>query len=356
MNNMFVNQAIEGFEESIKNNNLFIFGASNAGKKAITYCEKHNYKVTFVVDNNPNKWGKQFNGYKIISPEKLLEYDLNHVVVLIASVYLKEITKQLIDMEIENIFSAHLCKMIETRKLSPLSVYDIRKAKELKLLVADEKSRETIDKIVELRNKGINNLFEVFSGRQYFQKDIFDFSDEVFLDCGSYMGEEIDYLNGLNCGNHKIYAFEPDKKNFDVINKKYYNYKNIICINKGVWSESCELHFNSMGTDGSMIDDCGSDSIEAVAIDEIINEKVTFIKMDIEGSELQAIEGAAKIIVKYKPKLAICIYHLDKDLWEIPFKIHSLVADYDIFIRHHSLGLSDTVMYARSKGEKQYEY
>lgn len=353
---MFVNQTIEGFEENIKNNNLFIFGASNAGKKAITYCEKHNYKVTFVVDNNPNKWGKQFNGYKIISPEKLLEYDLNNVVVLIASVYLKEIAKQLVDMGIENIFSAHLCKIIETRKLSPLSVYDIRKVEELKLLVADEKSRETIDKIVELRNKGINNLFEIFAGRQYFQKDIFDFSNEVFLDCGSYMGEEIDYLNGLNCGNHKIYAFEPDKKNFDYIDNKYRDSPNIICIKKGVWSQSCELHFNAAGTDGSMVDEYGCDSIAATAIDEIINEKVTFIKMDIEGSELQAIEGAAKTIVKYKPKLAICIYHLDKDLWEIPFRIHSLAADYDIFIRHHSLGLSDTVMYANPKGDNHCEY
>lgn len=346
---MFINQTIENFEECIKNNNLFIFGASNAGKKTIDYCVNHNYKVTFVVDNNSNKWGNQFNGYEVISPTTLLEYDSSNVVVLIASVYLNEIAKQLISMGIKNIFSSHLCQMLETRKLSPISSNDMQKVEVLKVLVADEKSRETIDKIVELRNKGVNNLYEVFAGRQYFQKDIFEFSDEVFLDCGSYIGEEIDYLKGLNCGNHKIYAFEPDKKNFNYIYKKYYNYKNIICINKGVWSESCELHFNSTGTDGSMVDDCGSDSIEAVAIDEIIKEKVTFIKLDIEGSELQAIEGATKVIVKDKPKLAICVYHLDKDLWEIPFKIHSLVADYDIFIRHHSLGLSDTVMYAKLK-------
>lgn len=348
---MFRNQTTADFEKSISKNNLFIFGASNAGKKAINYCENHNYKVLSVVDNNPDKWGKRFNGYAVISPEKLLEYGSNNIVVLIASVYLKEIAQQLNDMGIKNIFSAHLCQMLETRKLSPISNQDMQQVEKLKLIVADEKSRETIDRIAELRNKGVNNLYEVFAGRQYFQKDIFEFSNEVFLDCGSYIGEEIDYLNGLNCGRHKIYAFEPDYKNFAVINKKYCSCPNIICINKGVWNQSCELYFNADGTDGSMVSEYGTDRIEAAAIDEIINEKVTFIKMDIEGSELQAIQGAKKTIVRDKPKLAICIYHLDSDLWEIPFAIHSLAEDYDIFIRQHSLGLSDTVMYAKTKAE-----
>ena len=59
----------------------------------------------------------------------------------------------------------------------------------------------------------------------------------------------------------------------------------------------------------SSVDENGEDEIKVVAVDEIVDGKVTFIKMDIEGSELKALHGAEKTIKKYRPKLAICIYH-----------------------------------------------
>ena len=68
--------------------------------------------------------------------------------------------------------------------------------------------------------------------------------------------------------------------------------------------------------------------------------------MDIEGAEQNALEGAKDIILRNKPKLAICLYHKPEDLWEIPLYIHSLVPEYKIYIRHHSHTNEETVMYA----------
>ena len=68
--------------------------------------------------------------------------------------------------------------------------------------------------------------------------------------------------------------------------------------------------------------------------------------MDIEGFEIKALTGASNLITKNKPKLAICIYHKFEDLWEIPFYIKRLNAEYKIYIRHHSFNLYETVCYA----------
>lgn len=239
--------------------------------------------------------------------------------------------------------------MFPTRQLVPISNEDMIYVEQVKEILGDRKSVESIERIVELRNMGENRLYEVFSKRQYFQQDIFEFSNEVFLDCGCYHGEEIDYLKQLQCGQHQIYAFEPDEINYRYLEKKYRDEKNVIALNYGVWNKNTELKFHEKGAEGSAITENGEKTIRVVAIDEIIKEKVSFIKMDVEGAELEAIQGAKETITNCLPKLAICIYHKYDDLWKIPLKIHELSDKYEIFIRHHSLGLSDTVMYARPK-------
>ena len=80
--------------------------------------------------------------------------------------------------------------------------------------------------------------------------------------------------------------------------------------------------------------------------DAICNARISFLKMDIEGAEPQALEGARQTILAQKPKLAICVYHHIKDLWEIPLFIKSLVLEYRIFLRHHTTLDYETVCYA----------
>ena len=71
------------------------------------------------------------------------------------------------------------------------------------------------------------------------------------------------------------------------------------------------------------------------ALDNIINEKITFIKMDIEGAEKKAITGAENLIKRYKPKLYICAYHRNEDAFALPILIKSICPDYKIYYRHH---------------------
>lgn len=187
---------------------------------------------------------------------------------------------------------------------------------------------------------------------QYFNPDFMEFVDsgEVFVDAGCFdMSTSIKLQE--HCAVKKIYAFEPDLNNYEICRKvaseKFTN-GTVEIIPKGTWSSDTTLCFDSSADGASHISGSGDRKIEVVAIDNVVdsNEKVTFIKMDVEGAELESLKGAEKTIERCKPKLAICIYHKPKDMIEIPMFIKKLVPDYKLYIRHHSNGEGETVLYA----------
>lgn len=144
-----------------------------------------------------------------------------------------------------------------------------------------------------------------------------------------------------------IYAFEPDSENYKRLKKKNMD-KNILAYNAGLWEETAEISFSSNKGGSSTVEEKGEDSIQVYKFDEIKlpDDKVTFIKMDIEGSELKALKGMEKTIKRCKPKLAICIYHKIEDLWQLPLYINQLVPEYKLYIRNYTTYLDEIVLYA----------
>lgn len=176
--------------------------------------------------------------------------------------------------------------------------------------------------------------------------------DEVYVDCGAYNGDSFIQYCEYNIPPKSAYLFEPDTqicKVMDSTVNRYSNQTNITIINKGVYKSTDELFFvTGKGMSNRLVEDSTESSIKVkvVAIDDIIMEDVSIIKMDIEGSEQNAILGAKNQILRNYPKLAISIYHSVKDLWEIPILIQRLFPLYSHFeIRHHTKYFYDTVLY-----------
>ena len=119
----------------------------------------------------------------------------------------------------------------------------------------------------------------------------------------------------------------------------------------GIWNCRedgwCE-HFGE--SDGTQLveKNCGQ-LCKLVTLDSVLeNKKVTILKLDIEGAEMQGLEGAVNIIKEQKPKLAICLYHRPEDLWEIPLYIKEIDAKYRMIIKHHGMiNYTDTVLYGK---------
>lgn len=172
---------------------------------------------------------------------------------------------------------------------------------------------------------------------------------ETFIDGGCYDGNSsVDFIKWcqLEGVEGTVYAWEPDPENLEKCRQLFKeNHMGYELIPKGLWSKSEELRLKS-GQTGSMISDDGEIKIEVDSIDHVINKHVTFIKMDIEGSEYQALRGARNTIGKYKPKLAISIYHKIEDIWELLWLIHEMNPKYTFFLRHYSFADNETVLYA----------
>lgn len=186
----------------------------------------------------------------------------------------------------------------------------------------------------------------------YFNPSFITFDqEEIFVDAGCFdLGTSLKLRE--YCPRVKVYAFEPDPESYKrcLERKEATNFETAQILPFGTWGERKKLHFSAANDEGSHIceTDAGDDDISVIPIDEAIAEgdRVTFIKMDVEGAELESLKGAEKTIRRDKPKLAICIYHKPEDMWTIPLYIKELVPEYKLYIRHHSSAVYDTVLYA----------
>ena len=176
--------------------------------------------------------------------------------------------------------------------------------------------------------------------------------NEVFVDGGVLdLSTSVNFVKWCKGNYDAIYAFEPDEvcynncvetlKHSLTLDSKKCHIQNV-----GLWSESTTLSFESDGAI-SRVEESGSVKIVVTSLDEALRNanNVTFIKMDIEGAELEALKGAKNIISRYRPRIAVSIYHKWEDCIDIPLYVQSLVPDYKFYIRHYSTSVAETVLY-----------
>lgn len=127
------------------------------------------------------------------------------------------------------------------------------------------------------------------------------------------------------------------------------NQRDIVFISKGLSNQKEVLKFNADFGSSSVISEQGAIFLEVDTLDHLVNEKISFIKIDIEGWERMAIEGMRNHILNDHPKMAISVYHKADDFWKIPEQVFSIRHDYDIYMRHYTEGTDETVMFFMPK-------
>ncbi|MBR0148795.1 MAG: FkbM family methyltransferase [Lachnospiraceae bacterium] len=173
--------------------------------------------------------------------------------------------------------------------------------------------------------------------------------DEVFLDVGAFDGDTVlRFISSVNEKYERIYAVEPDPDNLNALKRNTGQFDNIIYIESVMGDSSGTITFNSDRNLSSRIDDNGDMIVKMETIDELIgDERVSLIKMDIEGAEMLALDGARRTISREHPMLFICIYHKKDDAYRIMDFIDSCYPNYHYYMRaHHPIGPLEVVLYA----------
>ena len=147
--------------------------------------------------------------------------------------------------------------------------------------------------------------------------------------------------------------FEPDKDNATIAEGKFQNNAAFHIKAAAVGEEDGFLSFNASGGASGYVGSDGKDTVPSVALDSFINDKLTYIKMDIEGAELLALRGGTKHIREDAPKLAICAYHKPDDLRVLISEIKSANPEYYFFLRHFSPKHKETVIFGIFPGNER---
>lgn len=343
-----------------KNIRVIIFGVGDQGMLNALLLKEKGVSIYAFCDNNETTWGTVVKGVQVISPNDLIGM-LPELVVINNDSYRDEKKEQLLHLGIPEdnicsfdvlnpVFKNFTKEYIEQHKAEFDLVYE---------LLEDNASQETyMEYLIGVVTGDLDHFRNVAVGDDYFPKDIVPIrNDHVFLDVGAYNGNTIEDFIKHFPEYEKIYAFEPLASSVKAIQEKHFNNTEIHPVAASNSTGKKVFYCNDYGAIAMIttILEEGADRqelhLQTEAIDDAVGDsKVTFIKMDIEGSEFEALCGAERAIKNNKPFLAICVYHKREDLITIVPYLRKLVPEYKFYLRHHSSTGCDLVLYCVYEG------
>lgn len=315
---------------------LVLYGMGLGAEKIMSELEQRGMRADDIFASDEFVRGHSFKGYKVLRYSEVCEKYKDFNVVLCFASRIDEVIDRIAEIDGEHTVFAPDVPVagggLFTREYITENEEKFDRAYSL---LADEESKRVYKDILNFKVSGkIKYLLSSFCDKSKVYSDILNLNEnEEIIDLGAYDGDTIREFTAATGGKYKhITALEPDKKSYKKLLKNTDGMKNISTLNMGVWSKRDTLIFDAEAGRNSKLSAEGV-SIEVTDIDSL-NIAPTFIKADIEGSEMKALEGAEKTIKKYLPKLYICAYHRNEDLFALPLKIKELSEKYKIYFRH----------------------
>jgi FkbM family methyltransferase len=345
-----------------------LFGAGNLGRRTLSCLRKAGIEPLCFVDNDARKWGKNLDGTLVLSPTEGADLYRNRAT-FIVTIWGGEGTDRMPTREtqLRQLGCSSVLPFLPLYwkfpdELLPHYALDLPHRVHLEAdrvrnglrLMADDASRR--EYLAQLRFRLLGDfacLPDPVSGDIYFLDELVKLrSDETLIDCGAFDGDTIcQFLDKTENQFKAIFGFEPDPANYvklaESVSSMAHDIGERITLHQAATGEMNKRVKMAIGSGPSSHIGDGDHEVECYALDSILSSlPVSFLKMDIEGSELATLAGAKELIEKNTPILAICAYHRQNDLWNIPLSIRGLKPDYSIYLRPHVLEGWDLVCYA----------
>ena len=342
---------------------VIIYGAGSLGKMAKDFFRCLDIPFLYVVDKNASKYktDEHWQNVEIIHPDDVKKTDKEDclLVVCIVTMPLMKLQDELKNNGWKDI--AFFYDVSETyRDRYPLNngwflgkFNDKEKESIEKVFysLADDISRAYYTQFLAWRKLRIELLFDGFEineDNRFFIPEITGVlkESEVFVDCGAHKGFVTEkFLKTVNNKYKAIYVIEPDYANFETLEARLRNIPNTTILKCALSSKNGEERFYQGFDFASKLSKNGNDLAKTVMLDSL-NIKATFIKMHLEGGELDALQGAVNTIQEYRPILVITIYHNSDGVWRIPLFLINNTKNYKYHMRLHSWGGTGAVFYA----------
>ena len=218
----------------------------------------------------------------------------------------------------------------------------------LLLQLEDDVSRAVISKLTAFRlTLDVAHLqgFEEKQDVQYFESFLqLKQTGESFVDVGGFDGQtSIEFA--LRCPDYRsIHLLEPDPENMRRCRERLLSHRDVTFHQCGASDSGGRAAISSGGSTSRVVSD-GCDGIDLRRIDDLGIGHATFIKVDTEGFERQALLGMSNLVASQSPRLAISIYHCAGDFWRIPELVAGMASNYQVYVRHYTESIYETVMF-----------
>ncbi|MDE6728628.1 MAG: FkbM family methyltransferase [Oscillospiraceae bacterium] len=326
---------------------IVLYGMGDGADKIKAVLDERGITVSDIMASDDFVRGQSFLGRRV---KKLSEIEAEHgddfVVLVCFGSQLPEVMEHIYDIaEKHELYAPNVPVIGE-------GVFDLEYANSNKAelqkvykMLADEQSKKVFENVIRYKLSGD---LKYLRGCESPADEKFDLlkigTEETVVDLGAYDGDTlVEFLNGTSMQFKKLYAMEPDNKNYRKLKRRLYMIGSALleAYNVGAWNEDTTITFNmragrnSTASGGSQRSARYRD-IKMMKTDTMLRgEPATYIKIDVEGAEENALRGAKETIANFRPKLNVALYHRNEDMFKLPLLIAELNKKYKFYMRHH---------------------
>ncbi len=324
---------------------ILMYGMGNGADKILAVLDRYGVEVADFFASDGFVRGHSFHGKTVLSYRRAEEKYQDFVILLSFATALPEVLERILAMG-----QAHPLYVpdvpVAGSELFDLAFEQAHKEElaKTKALLCDQASKDLFDRVIEYKLTGeISPLLSQTTPPEEMYRLLSVEDCRTYADLGAYNGDTVRFVRELAPKLSKIYAMEPDQRNFRKLCERAEAEgfaSQMTALQAAAWDREEVLSFRQEGNRNAGVGDKLSlaggklKEVQGMPLDAFVQEaEVDLIKYDVEGAEARALLGSREVIRRNRPALLVSLYHRSEDLFALPLLLQSICPDYDFYLR-----------------------